>query len=254
MIEQAALQPRARVLEIGSGGYQTAQLGEIVTPPGLSSPSTWTRKTPTGTSLPAAISWLSGRFAGRPAPTACREHHPPYELRTGLLSACSLPYSAVAARHVEPVLVATGDLHDVRTLLHAVLTHGNGAMRQRLAARQNGISGALDMLIHDPQLTFTEHCDTDGCERSSTASDGYAEREVVVFVCWDPEPQPEMPIATIAAATDGRRTIASPGGRLNADILDAACSVWVPTGPRRRPQHRSGRAHAKATGPGARPG
>jgi carboxylate-amine ligase len=66
------------------------------------------------------------------------------------------PHAMVSrlARHVEPALATTGDLDNVRTLLHAVLTHGNGAMRQRLAARQNGISGALDMLLHDPEDTI----------------------------------------------------------------------------------------------------
>lgn len=87
------------------------------------------------------------------------------------------PHAMVSrlARRVEHALAATGDLDHVRTLLHAVLTHGNGAMRQRLAARQNGISGALDMLVHDLQAPFTECCGTEGHEASSTTPDGYGD-------------------------------------------------------------------------------
>ncbi|MEV6824931.1 YbdK family carboxylate-amine ligase [Amycolatopsis sp. NPDC051102] len=53
-------------------------------------------------------------------------------------------------RHIEDALAATGDLAEVRTLLHALLTRGNGAMRQRLAAARRGVPGALDMLVRDP--------------------------------------------------------------------------------------------------------
>ncbi|MGZ3145204.1 carboxylate-amine ligase [Lentzea chajnantorensis] len=54
-------------------------------------------------------------------------------------------------RHVEDALAATGDLDEVRTLLHAVLTGGNGAMRQRLAAVPHGVPGALDLLVRDAE-------------------------------------------------------------------------------------------------------
>lgn len=57
-------------------------------------------------------------------------------------------------RHTEDALTATGDLDEVRTLLRTLLTRGNGAMRQRLAAARHGVPGALDMLTRD---TGAEH-------------------------------------------------------------------------------------------------
>ena len=50
-------------------------------------------------------------------------------------------------RHAEDALAVTGDLDEVRGLLHALLTRGNGAVRQRMAAARYGVPGALDMLI-----------------------------------------------------------------------------------------------------------
>ncbi|SER36366.1 carboxylate-amine ligase [Lentzea xinjiangensis] len=50
-------------------------------------------------------------------------------------------------RHTEDALTATGDLGEVRTLLQALLTSGNGAMRQRIAAARHGVPGALDVLV-----------------------------------------------------------------------------------------------------------
>lgn len=52
-------------------------------------------------------------------------------------------------RHTEDALTATGDLDETRTLLHTLLTCGNGAMRQRHAAARHGVAGALDMLTRD---------------------------------------------------------------------------------------------------------
>ncbi|WP_103355861.1 glutamate--cysteine ligase [Amycolatopsis sp. CA-128772] len=54
-------------------------------------------------------------------------------------------------RHVEDALAATGDLGEVRTLLHGLLARGNGAMRQRLAAARSGVPGVLDMLVEDTE-------------------------------------------------------------------------------------------------------
>ncbi|KOV87985.1 hypothetical protein ADL03_06195 [Nocardia sp. NRRL S-836] len=52
-------------------------------------------------------------------------------------------------RHIEDALTTTGDLDEVRTLLQALLTSGNGAMRQRLAAARHGVPGALALLVAD---------------------------------------------------------------------------------------------------------
>ncbi|MFE2754371.1 YbdK family carboxylate-amine ligase [Actinosynnema sp. NPDC059335] len=52
-------------------------------------------------------------------------------------------------RHTEDALAATGDLDRTRALLRTLLAHGNGAMRQRLAAARHGVAGALAMLTGD---------------------------------------------------------------------------------------------------------
>ncbi|MFI9005735.1 glutamate--cysteine ligase [Actinosynnema sp. NPDC053489] len=100
----------------------------------------------------------SGREADRPADgvlgqalwTAARHGlaGPAIDPWTG---APTSPHAMAARllRRVEPALTATGDLAGTRSLLHGVLRHGNGAVRQRRAAAEGGIDDALSLLIRE---------------------------------------------------------------------------------------------------------
>ncbi|MEU4769267.1 YbdK family carboxylate-amine ligase [Actinosynnema sp. NPDC023794] len=67
-----------------------------------------------------------------------------------------VPASTLAARllqHVTPALTTSGDLDEVRSLLDRVLTGGGAATRQRRAAAEHGLPGALEMLVRETVAT-----------------------------------------------------------------------------------------------------
>ncbi|MEU4742429.1 glutamate--cysteine ligase, partial [Actinosynnema sp. NPDC023658] len=73
---------------------------------------------------------------------------PAIDPRTG----ARVPARTMAARlirHTTPALTDSGDLDEVRSSLNRVLDHGNGAARQRRAAAEHGVPGALQALVRE---------------------------------------------------------------------------------------------------------